>query len=74
MVPVLGATYNEEQGRPAGGRSALDVLKPLQEKGAIVNYHDELCPRIRDDGHAPIKRLPIPASRSPTRPSGRSTW
>ena len=57
-VLVLGAAYKKNIG-DLRESPALDVIKLLQEKGAIVSYHDELCPVIRDDGHTPIKGLPM---------------
>jgi UDP-N-acetyl-D-glucosamine dehydrogenase len=38
---------------------ALEVIRLLQEKGAEVFYHDPFCPIIRDDGHTPIRQLPM---------------
>jgi UDP-N-acetyl-D-glucosamine dehydrogenase len=37
----------------------LDILKLLQDRGADVSYHDPYCPVIQDDGHTPIRGLPI---------------
>ena len=38
---------------------ALDIIQKLQEKGAVVSYHDPFCPLIADDGHTTIKGLPM---------------
>jgi UDP-N-acetyl-D-glucosamine dehydrogenase len=38
---------------------ALEVVQLLQEKGADVVYHDPFCPVIADDGHTPIRGLPM---------------
>lgn len=38
---------------------ALDIIKLLQNNGAIVKYHDPYCPIIADDGHTQIKDLPM---------------
>jgi UDP-N-acetyl-D-glucosamine dehydrogenase len=38
---------------------ALEVIRLLQEQGAEVFYHDPFCPVIRDDGHTPIRHLPM---------------
>ena len=38
---------------------ALEVIKLLQDKGADVEFHDPFCPVIHDDGHTPLKKLPM---------------
>jgi UDP-N-acetyl-D-glucosamine dehydrogenase len=38
---------------------ALEIIRLLQEKGAEVFYHDPFCPVIQDDGHTPIRNLPM---------------
>jgi len=38
---------------------ALDIIRILQQRGAIVKYHDSYCPVIADDGHTDIPSLPI---------------
>jgi UDP-N-acetyl-D-glucosamine dehydrogenase len=38
---------------------ALDIIRLLQEKGAEVFFHDPFCPVIADDGHTPIRNLPM---------------
>jgi UDP-N-acetyl-D-glucosamine dehydrogenase len=38
---------------------ALDIIRILQQRGAIVKYHDSYCPVIADDGHTDISSLPI---------------
>jgi UDP-N-acetyl-D-glucosamine dehydrogenase len=38
---------------------ALDIIRILQQRGAIVKYHDPFCPVIADDGHTDIPSLPI---------------
>ncbi len=38
---------------------ALDIMKLLQQRGAIVKYHDPYCLKIIDDGHTQIMNLPI---------------
>jgi UDP-N-acetyl-D-glucosamine dehydrogenase len=38
---------------------ALDIIRILQKRGAIVKYHDQYCPVIADDGHTDIPSLPI---------------
>src|SRR5688500_2097748 len=38
---------------------ALEIIQLLQEKGGEVSFHDPFCPQIDDDGHTPIKGLPM---------------
>jgi UDP-N-acetyl-D-glucosamine dehydrogenase len=38
---------------------ALEILRLLQDKGAEVEYHDPFCPMIEDDGHTPLRGLPL---------------
>ncbi len=38
---------------------ALEIIRLLQEKGAEVAYHDPFCLTIADDGHTPIRGLPM---------------
>lgn len=38
---------------------AIDIIRLLEEKGADVVYHDPYCRAIEDDGHTPIRRLPM---------------
>ncbi|MGB7211058.1 MAG: nucleotide sugar dehydrogenase [Gemmatimonadales bacterium] len=38
---------------------ALEVIQHLQELGAQVAFHDPFCTVIKDDGHTPIKGLPL---------------
>ncbi len=38
---------------------ALEIIEILQQKGAIVNYHDPHCAHIIDDGHTKIQNLPM---------------
>ncbi len=38
---------------------ALDIIRILQQRGAIVKYHDSYCPVIADDGYTDIPSLPI---------------
>jgi UDP-N-acetyl-D-glucosamine dehydrogenase len=57
-VLVLGVAYKKNIG-DLRESPALDIIKLLQEKGAIVSYHDPHCPVIRDDGHTPIQGLPL---------------
>jgi UDP-N-acetyl-D-glucosamine dehydrogenase len=38
---------------------ALDVIRLLQAKDADIAYHDPHCSVIRNDGHTPIRELPL---------------
>jgi UDP-N-acetyl-D-glucosamine dehydrogenase len=38
---------------------ALDIINLLQEKGAEVSFHDPHVSTIADDGHTPIRGLPM---------------
>lgn len=38
---------------------ALEIIRLLQDKGAVVEFHDPFCPTIVDDGHTPIQGLPM---------------
>jgi UDP-N-acetyl-D-glucosamine dehydrogenase len=38
---------------------ALEIIRMLQEKGAEVSYHDPFCPVLKDDGHTPLRDLPM---------------
>ena len=57
-VLVLGIAYKKDIDdlRESPG---LEVIRLLQEKGARVTYHDPYCPSIEDDGHTPIRDLPM---------------
>ncbi|HYE96796.1 MAG TPA: nucleotide sugar dehydrogenase [Rubricoccaceae bacterium] len=57
-VLVLGVAYKRDVDdlRESPG---LEVIRLLQEKGAEVSYHDPFCPAIADDGHTPLKGLPL---------------
>jgi UDP-N-acetyl-D-glucosamine dehydrogenase len=57
-VLVLGAAYKKDID-DLRESPALDILGLLQEKGAEVSYHDPHCPVIREDGHTPLRGLPI---------------
>jgi UDP-N-acetyl-D-glucosamine dehydrogenase len=57
-VLVVGIAYKRDIDdlRESPG---LDLIRLLQEKGAIVDYHDPFCPLIADDGHTPLHGLPM---------------
>jgi len=57
-VLVLGVAYKRDID-DLRESPALEVMRLLQEKGAEVAYHDAYCPEIVDDGHTPLKGLPL---------------
>ena len=57
-VLVLGAAYKKDVG-DLRESPALEIMHRLQEKGAAVSYHDALAPVIEDDGHTPLRGLPM---------------
>jgi UDP-N-acetyl-D-glucosamine dehydrogenase len=57
-VLVLGVAYKKDID-DLRESPALDVIRLLQEKGAVVDYHDPFCPVIADDGHTPVHNLPL---------------
>jgi UDP-N-acetyl-D-glucosamine dehydrogenase len=59
-VLVLGIAYKRDI-EDLRESPALEILRLLQEKGAEVAYHDPFCPVIADDGHTPLRGLPLPS-------------
>jgi UDP-N-acetyl-D-glucosamine dehydrogenase len=57
-VLVLGVAYKKDID-DLRESPALEILRLLQEKGAELEYHDPFCPVIADDGHTPLKELPM---------------
>ncbi|HEX5725170.1 MAG TPA: nucleotide sugar dehydrogenase, partial [Longimicrobiaceae bacterium] len=57
-VLVLGIAYKKDIA-DLRESPALEIIHLLQEKGAVVSYHDPFCPVIVDDGHTPIAGLPL---------------
>jgi UDP-N-acetyl-D-glucosamine dehydrogenase len=57
-VLVLGVAYKKDVSDLRESPS-LEIMRMIQEKGAEVTYHDALCPVIEDDGHTPLRGLPI---------------
>jgi UDP-N-acetyl-D-glucosamine dehydrogenase len=57
-VLVLGVAYKKNIG-DLRESPALDIINLLQLKGAVVSFHDPHCLEIKDDGHTPIKGLPM---------------
>jgi UDP-N-acetyl-D-glucosamine dehydrogenase len=57
-VLVLGVAYKKDID-DLRESPAMDVIRLLQERGAVVEYHDPFCPVIADDGHTPLRDLPM---------------
>jgi UDP-N-acetyl-D-glucosamine dehydrogenase len=57
-VLVLGVAYKRDID-DLRESPALEIIRLLQEKGAEVDYHDSFCPIIHDDGHTPLRGLPL---------------
>jgi UDP-N-acetyl-D-glucosamine dehydrogenase len=57
-ILVLGVAYKKDID-DLRESPALDILKLLQDRGADVGFHDPFCPVIADDGHTPIRGLPM---------------
>ncbi len=57
-VLVIGVAYKKDIG-DLRESPALDIIRLLQEKGALVSYHDPFVPVIKDDGHTPLRDLPL---------------
>ena len=57
-VLVLGVAYKKDID-DLRESPALEIIRLLQDKGAEVEYHDPFCPAIVDDGHTPLRNLPM---------------
>jgi UDP-N-acetyl-D-glucosamine dehydrogenase len=57
-VLVLGVAYKKDVDDMRES-PAIEILHLLQGKGAIVSYHDPFCAEIKDDGHTPLRGLPM---------------
>ena len=57
-VLVVGVAYKKNIG-DLRESPALDIINLLQEKGAEVSFHDPHVSTIQDDGHTPIRGLPM---------------
>jgi UDP-N-acetyl-D-glucosamine dehydrogenase len=57
-VLVLGVAYKKDID-DLRESPALEVIRLLQDRGAEVTYHDPFCTTIYDDGHAPVRGLPM---------------
>jgi UDP-N-acetyl-D-glucosamine dehydrogenase len=50
-ILVLGVAYKREID-DLRESPALDIMRLLEDKGALIDYHDPYVPEIRDDGHS----------------------
>jgi UDP-N-acetyl-D-glucosamine dehydrogenase len=57
-ILVLGVAYKKDID-DLRESPALEVLRILQDRGAILSYHDPFCPVIADDGHTALNDLPM---------------
>jgi len=57
-ILILGIAYKKDID-DLRESPALEIIEILQQKGAIVNYHDPYCNEIIDDGHTKIQNLPL---------------
>jgi UDP-N-acetyl-D-glucosamine dehydrogenase len=57
-VLILGVAYKKDID-DLRESPALEVIRLLQDRGADVQFHDPFCPTIKDDGHTPIRGLPM---------------
>jgi UDP-N-acetyl-D-glucosamine dehydrogenase len=57
-ILVLGIAYKKDID-DLRESPALEVIRLLQAKGALVSYHDPFCPTIADDGHTSLEQLPM---------------
>jgi UDP-N-acetyl-D-glucosamine dehydrogenase len=57
-VLVLGVAYKRDVS-DLRESPALEIIRLLQEKGVHVTYHDPHCAVITDDGHTPLRGLPM---------------
>ncbi len=57
-VLLLGVAYKKDID-DLRESPALEIVTLLQEKGAEVSFHDPFCHEISDDGHTPVRGLPM---------------
>jgi UDP-N-acetyl-D-glucosamine dehydrogenase len=57
-VLILGVAYKRDIDDLRESPS-LEIIRHLQEKGAVISFHDTFCPVIVDDGHTPLRGLPM---------------
>jgi UDP-N-acetyl-D-glucosamine dehydrogenase len=50
-ILVLGVAYKRDID-DVRESPALDIIRLLEDKGALVEYHDPYVPEIREDGHS----------------------
>ncbi|MEW5927526.1 MAG: nucleotide sugar dehydrogenase [Gemmatimonadota bacterium] len=61
-VLVLGVSYKKDID-DLRESPALEIMQLLQAKGAEVSFHDPFCTVIADDGHTPLRDLPMHSIR-----------
>lgn len=57
-VLILGVAYKKDID-DLRESPAIEIMRLLQDKGSEVMYHDPFCPVIEDDGHTPLRNLPL---------------
>jgi UDP-N-acetyl-D-glucosamine dehydrogenase len=57
-VLIVGVSYKKDIDDMRES-PAIEIIRLLQQEGAQVLYHDPFCPTIEDDGHTPIRDLPM---------------
>jgi UDP-N-acetyl-D-glucosamine dehydrogenase len=57
-VLIVGVSYKKDIDDMRES-PAIEIVRLLQQEGAQVLYHDPYCPTIQDDGHTPIRGLPM---------------
>jgi len=57
-ILILGIAYKRDVA-DLRESPALEIMQLLQAQGALLSYHDNLCPTIPDDGNTPLANLPL---------------
>lgn len=57
-ILILGVAYKRDID-DLRESPAIEIIQLLQDKGAQVSFHDPFCPVIVDDGHTPLRGLPM---------------
>jgi UDP-N-acetyl-D-glucosamine dehydrogenase len=57
-ILILGIAYKKDVD-DLRESPALEIMSTLQQKGAVLAYHDAFCSVIGDDGHTPLAGLPM---------------
>jgi UDP-N-acetyl-D-glucosamine dehydrogenase len=57
-VLVIGVAYKKDVD-DLRESPALEILRLLESKGAVLQYHDPYCPVIAADGHTALRGLPL---------------